>query len=81
MKYWFVSYSFIADNGFGFGNCFVSGNDFLLVDRVQKWAKEREGFKSVRVLFWKEISEAEYVHGIETLEKPRPTDGQGKGEQ
>lgn len=67
-KYWFVSYHFNTEKGFGFGNCWVSGGDFLEVPTVEKWVKDREGFRCAKVLYFQEITRDQYIHGLANME-------------
>ena len=70
LKYWFVSYHYVSTNGFGFGNCWVSGGDFLEINAAEKWVKDKEGFRAVRVMYFQEIPRAQYIHGLANLEIP-----------
>jgi hypothetical protein len=58
--YWFVSYHFVANSGFGFGNCWVKGTKTLNIPDVEKWAKDRGNFKNVKVLYFTKISKIAY---------------------
>ena len=56
MKYYFVSYSYTDDKGFGFGSCHViiDGEFFL-----KKKVSEKLGDNAV-ILYYKEISKEEH---------------------
>jgi len=74
MKYWFVSYSFTTITGFGFGNCWVSGDNLIRIDEVQKWVKEENPMviTSANVLTFQEVSKEQHEDGMERLSNPRP---------